>query len=279
MTPRSTVAPGLIARGAMLLCLAAALALAWLGSLDSLSRRYVDDGLQRALVTFAVARTANAVISVIQSTTLSGIVVSASPGQALDPLNDVVEDFSNLMLAASVSLGAQKLLISVGALRAVSAALTLAILAWAAFALRGRIAPSWLARVLVLLLFVRFAVPIAALGSESAFRLALAKPYSEAQEQVKLTLEPPVATDAPPAEANAGVLDRIKSWLARKGADLHARVDSIKVRMEGAIVHMVTLMAIFVVQTAVLPLLFLWLSYRLFGATLRWHGVFPRPAD
>jgi hypothetical protein len=40
--------------------------------------------------------------------------------------------------------------------------------------------------------------------------------------------------------------------------------------MESAIGHIVTLMAIFVVQTAILPLLFLWLSYRLFGATLRW---------
>jgi hypothetical protein len=279
MTPRSIGArPAPLTRAAIVVFLALALALSWLGSLDSISKRYVDEGLKRALVTFALARTANAVISVVQSTTLSSVVVSASPGQALDPLNDVVEDFSNLMLAASVSLVAQKLLISVGALHAISAALTVAILGWAAFALRGRIVPAWLARALVLLLFVRFAVPIAALGSEAAFALALSGPYAQAQNEVQLTLEPP-ASAAPPVDAHAGVLDRIKEWLARKGSDLRKSVDSLKSRMEGAIAHMVTLMAIFVVQTAILPLLFLWLSYRLFGGLLRWHGALARPGD
>lgn len=280
MTPRSfDRVPAPLARFAIVALLAAAVALSWLGSLDSISRRYVDEGLQRAMITFAVARSANAAISVLQSTTLSGVVVSASPGQALDPLNDVVEDFSNLMLAACVSLGAQKLLISIAALQAVSIALTLAVLGWTAFALRGRIAPSWFARALVLLLFVRFAVPIAALGSEAAFRLALEKPYAEAQGQVELTLEPQAGAEPTPADPNAGVIERLKEWLARKGADVQAKVTTIKARMESAIAHMVTLMAIFVVQTAILPLLFLWLSYRLFGATLRWPGAFARPAS
>ena len=46
--------------------------------------------------------------------------------------------------------------------------------------------------------------------------------------------------------------------------------------MENGIRDMVTLMAIFIVQTAVLPLLFLWLSYRLFGASLRWPTILAR---
>ena len=225
------------------------------------------------MTTFAAARTANALISVVQSTTISGVVVSASPGQALDPLNDVVEDFSNLMLAACVSLGAQKLLISIGALHAISALLTIALLAWIALAIRGRAAPPWLNRALVLLLFVRFAVPIAALGSEGTFRLAMSGQYHEAQSQVELALQPPASARAA-VDPNAGVVERFREWLAQKGADLKDDVAAIKTRMENGIRDMVTLMAIFVVQTAVLPLLFLWVSYRLLGASLRWPGIF-----
>lgn len=251
------------------------LVLAWLGPLDKMSREYVDTGLQRAMVTFAAARTANGVISVLQSTTLSGVVVSASPGQALEPLNDVVEDFANLMLAACVSLGAQRLLISIGALHAVSIVLTIALLAWLVMSLRAGTPPAWLNRALLLLLFVRFAVPIAALGSETAFRLAMSGPYDQAQSQVELALQPPAAAQSA-LDPNAGLLERMREWLARKGADIKDNVAAIKSRMENGIRDMVTLMAIFIVQTAVLPLLFLWLSYRLFGASLRWPTILAR---
>src|SRR3954462_5885799 len=96
--------------------------MAWLGSLDDAAKQYVESGLTRALATFAVARSANAVISVLQETTVAvspgGMGFTASPGQILDPLNDLVEEFSTLMLAACISLGMQRVLISVGALPA-----------------------------------------------------------------------------------------------------------------------------------------------------------------
>ena len=65
------------------------LALAWLGPLDRVAQDYVESGLKRALITFAAARTANAVISVVQETTVAiqplGVGVTLSPAQALDP--------------------------------------------------------------------------------------------------------------------------------------------------------------------------------------------------
>ena len=271
MTPLPPL-PSPVRRIALCGAFAIVVALAWLGPLDKTAHEYVDAGLQRAMVTFAAARTANAIISVVQSTTLSGVVVSASPGQALEPLNDVVVDFANLMLAACVSLGAQRLLISIGALHAISAVLTIVLLAWTATAVRGPGPPAWLNRVVVLLLFVRFAVPISALASEGAFRLAMAGPYQEAQSQVELALQPPAMAQAA-GDPNASLLDRIREWLARKGSDIKDNVAAIKSRMENGIRHMVTLMAIFIVQTAVLPLLFLWLSYRLLGPSLRWPGL------
>ena len=47
------------------------LVLAWAGPLDRLAQEYVESGLKRALITFAAARTANALISAVQETTVA----------------------------------------------------------------------------------------------------------------------------------------------------------------------------------------------------------------
>lgn len=72
---------------------------------------YVTDFLttasERSLVIFAIARGINGVISVIQSAEVGfSFAVSASlaPGEILDPINDLIERFSLVMLVASASL-------------------------------------------------------------------------------------------------------------------------------------------------------------------------------
>ena len=43
-----------------------------------------------------------------------GVGVTLAPGQLLNPINDLVENFSSLMMAACIALGAQKILIHIG---------------------------------------------------------------------------------------------------------------------------------------------------------------------
>jgi hypothetical protein len=248
---------------------------AWLGSLDSAAKEYVEVGLKRALVTFAAARTANALISVLQETTVSitplGVGVTASPAQILDPLNDLVEEFSTLMLAACVSLGIQRVLISVGGFPAVSVGLTLALLAWSWFSFRTTPTPRWLIRLLVLLLFVRFAVPLAALGSEATFRAVMSSQYADAQSRVDVASEQMRALAPATDSAHPdGVVDRWTNWYAEKKGHLASDFSDLKNKAEKVVQQIITLMALFIVQTVILPLLFLLLVYKLFGATLNW---------
>ena len=83
--------------------------------------------VERALVTFALTRTLNGVISVAQGTQLAfqpaGVGVVISAGEILDPLNDLVEQFSWLTLLAATSLGVQIMLAEMFATTAVNAAL------------------------------------------------------------------------------------------------------------------------------------------------------------
>ena len=95
------------------------------GVADHAADTYAEDALKRALVTFAAARTLNGVISVVQSTEV-GVGVTVSVGQILDPINDLVEQFSSVMLVAASSLGLQNVLLTITASRAVTVALVIA---------------------------------------------------------------------------------------------------------------------------------------------------------
>ena len=68
-------------------------------------------------MTFAIARTLDGVISVAQGTEVAvepgGVGVNFALGQALDPINDLVERFSAAMLVATSSLALQNVLLRI----------------------------------------------------------------------------------------------------------------------------------------------------------------------
>ena len=85
------------------------------GTVDTASQEYAEQSLNRALVTFGAARALNGVISVAQGTEVAlepgGIGIIMTPGQILDPINDLIERFSSVMLVAASSLGLQIVLL------------------------------------------------------------------------------------------------------------------------------------------------------------------------
>ena len=91
-------------------------AASWLTVFDARSTKYVDDAIVQSTAAFAVARGLNAIISTAQSTQVSfsiGAGLSMTVGEVLDPLNDLVEQYSSLMKVSIVSLIIQKLLIEI----------------------------------------------------------------------------------------------------------------------------------------------------------------------
>ena len=84
--------------------------------LDDYSDLYTSDAIQHAAITYATARGVNAIVSMMQSSTVEAslfTVVSGSLtiGELLDPLNDMVERFSTVMTWVLASLAAQKVLL------------------------------------------------------------------------------------------------------------------------------------------------------------------------
>lgn len=160
----------------------------WFQPLDTAAISQVDDGFKRALASFAVARALNAVISVVQETQVSvqvGVGATFAPGQVLDPVNDLVEQFGDLMLAASVAFGIMHVLIKIGSFWFFSLMLTVTAFAWIWMRWGIGSAPVWLSRFIIVLLFVRFSIPVVTVGSDLAFKQFLANDYSQSQRAIQ----------------------------------------------------------------------------------------------
>jgi hypothetical protein len=251
----------------------------WLLRIDAAALEQVDDGWKRALTTFAAARALNAVISVAQGTELAvqpaGVGVTLTPGQVLDPVNSLVEQFSTLMLMASAAFGVQRVLISIGAWWPLSLLITAAALAWAVLRWRGQAPPRWLGSGLVLLLLLRFTVPVVVLGSEAAFRVFMQDEYRQGQaaldqssaELAGASGQLPGAGVPPEDESLA---DRMRRWWGQ-GPQIGARFEALKDQANRAVEHVVRLIVVFTLQTLVLPLLLGWGLWRAAAALLRWR--------
>jgi hypothetical protein len=260
------IQPGLAGRMTLALLIAVIVACSWAGLLDSTANKQVDAGLKRALISFATARTINAAISVAQGTEVTfqpaGIGVVLAPGKLLHPISQLVETFSNLMLAATVAFGIEKVLIAIGAHWIISLSLTVVAASWAVPYIRGAEPPKLLSKLLIVLLMARFAIPIATTGSDILFQKFMASEYSSSQQSIDITsgklnaLNPP----APATSDNVGTLEKFKSWWTQN-VNPTVRFENLKQASEQVVEHLIKLMAIFLLQTLLIPLVLLFALY------------------
>lgn len=248
----------------------------WQPVFDAGSDR-VDAMFDRALVAFASARALNGVISVIQGTEVAlqpaGVGVTLTVGEMLDPLNDLVERFSWIMLAATAALGAQSVLIEAagdgmpGLLLVVLGAVVIIRQWWPP--LQQLDHSGLIPRLLILLLFLRLALPLAALGAHG-FSERWLEPRREAAvaelDRTRLELDA-IEAAGPDLEvpADEGMFDSMRRYLAEQRArfDLEARLQALGGRLDRAAERVIDLVVVFVLQTILVPLGVIWLLWRL----------------
>ena len=246
---------------------------AWFQPLEATAERQVDAGLKRALVSFATARTLNAVISAAQGTELSiepgGVGVKFAPGQILRPMNELVGQFAELMLAASVAFGIMKVLMIIGSNWVVSLLLSVAAVGWIWYRWRDRSPPVLLARVLFVLLLVRFAVPLVIVGSDALFENFMAQDYIASQGAIDGNSNQLNVLGAPMGEVSAkcGIFELRRCWeMLSQNVDISARLANLKTIAGQTVEHVVKLIVVFLLQTLVVPVFLFWALYRIGSA-------------
>jgi len=263
------------------LLMAVVIAVALGGWLDRFGRDSIDSGLTRASSTFALARGLNAVISVVQESQLSlqpaGVGVQLALGQVLDPVNDLIERFSWVMLVAAASFAMQKLLLEVLSWNGISIALTLVSLAWLACLWRPTLPLAsqrgLLLRITLLLLLLRLLIPALAAAGEFLHQGFLQQDYLAATARIDRTrqaLDQLATAEIPEAGTNEGLLDSLQGLYdqALQSLDLGQRIDAIEAAADQVVQSTIQLIAIFLLQTLLWPLLFLWIMRRAYSGML-----------
>ena len=259
----------------VVLAVAVIVACTWYKPIETLAGVQVDAGLKRSLISFATARGLNAVISVAQGTEVAvqplGFGITLTVGQVLDPVNDLVEQFSSLMLMASVAFGIQKALLAIGSNWLISTVVTAAAGCWAVLHLWGR-APEWLSRLVVVLLMIRFAIPVVTIGSDRVFENFLRKDYEASQQAIDTTSRKiELLAPAPPAVGDLakGLLERMKERVTAPITEIKGKYGEIKEMAERAAEKIVALIVIFLLQTVIVPILLLWMLHKSITGLLR----------
>jgi hypothetical protein len=257
------------------LLLAAAALAVWFSPLDRPASESLDAGTKRAFITFASARGLNAAISFLQGTEITagaGIMATFSVGQVLDPVNDLVEQFAEMMLLATVSFGVQEILLAMGRDNGVKIVLTVIFVGCILWLVSGRSMPRWLNALLVLGLMFRFAIPMATVGTEFVFRYFLEQDYQASEmaiadttSSVRSVTEDLAAEREPqePEGADEGWWQ--KRWSEMKdlvqNVNVGARIDEIEESLSGVAENVVRLIVVFLLQTLVIPIAILWALY------------------
>ena len=251
------------------------------GQVDSLSKNYIENALKNALVTIVIARTLNGVISVARGTEVAlepgGIGVSFSVGEILDPINDMVERFSSVMLFAASSLGLQALVLNITAWWGVSLLLVMVSAAylatlWLPGPSSARYATPSL-HLLLAILFLRFSVPVLVIASNAITDMFLDEQRIEATAVLEATTAgiDEINQDAQSSPAgDQSIIDRVGSFFdsSLQALRVDERLSALQAQASNASEHIISLIAIFVLQTIVLPLLFLWLFAKFLKALI-----------
>lgn len=241
---------------------------------DESAMKLQDEALTRSFAAFGLAKALNAVISLLQGTELSitpvGIGLNFSVGEVLDPFNDMVERFSWVMLFASISLSVQKLLLVLSAKLFIQLALILSVLVtvsvlWIKKIQNDRLL-GYAIKTLLFILLLRFSAVLFVYSSEFIYTSTLQVEYESATQVVKNTQEKlqeleNTNTKVILSQENLGFFDGMGARYDKivESFNISKKLQALESNIEEASLKIVTLITIFVVQSILLPLLYLWL--------------------
>ena len=256
---------------------------AYVGEFDKKAREYFNEALKRAAFTYAITRGINGVVSVIQDTEIAfspaGVGVTLAVGEILDPINDLIERFSLVMLISTVSLGIQKILLEMGIWFGFRLLLTFSmfiLLTGIWFRNLPRVDLIALGyRLILVALVIRFCIPAVAVASSMIYDTFLKEKYVESTkslEDIKAEIKDPNLLDAKSEteENDLGFWSNLKKIYknTKESMDIRQKLNLLKDKVANSVKHIINLIVVFLLQTVIVPLFVLWVLIKLAGNIL-----------
>ncbi|OIO75318.1 MAG: hypothetical protein AUJ57_00265 [Zetaproteobacteria bacterium CG1_02_53_45] len=237
---------------------------------DNLADNYFSESIQAATIAYATARGVNAVVSVVKESHLelapAGVGISIAAGQVLDPIDDMTERLSSVLVAAIASLGIQKIgfeISEVISFKAIAIVLLLTLpLIWMNSPAMTPLLQLAIKLCLILLL-LRFMLPASALISNSLYINWLQPGIEESMQKLSVISESYSDMSTMQPEQEQGFFSSMTAGAADKVAKTREVFITMVENAENIISSLLNLMTayltIFVVQVLLLPLSMLWL--------------------
>lgn len=244
-----------------------ALGLSFSFIIDIKGQGLVDDSFAQAVVVFGSAKALNAVISLAQGTELSVPFFTFAIGEVLDPINDLVEQFSLVMLASMTSLGIQKILMNFVTSSAYNMTLAFSLVVlnfWLFFRFaKDEKFRTYFFKVAIILVFLRFAVPLMGYVNDVVY-----VNFVKTQYNIEKLNENIIKVKEEVSEVTKNTIEQKeqKSFLSNIADKFDTsfyskKVEEYKNAVDNSSEYIVGLIIAFVFQTIILPLLFLFILY------------------
>ena len=235
-------------------------------TIDDNAKKLVDDSFKQSIIVFGSAKALNGVISLAQGTQLNLPFVIVAVGEILDPINDLVEQFSLVMLASMVSLGIQKILLNFvtnDIYNYILFAFIIVFNIWLfkRFSNDERLRDLFF-KITFILLFLRFAIPMIGYVNELSYNYFVKSQYNIEelnQDILKVTddvskINQETVTQKESSFFNK-VLEKFDSSYYEK------KVNDYKDAVDNSSQYIIDLIIVFIFQTILLPIIFLFFLY------------------
>ncbi len=236
-------------------------------AIDATAKTLVDDSFSQAIIVFGSAKALNAVISLAQGTELSLPFFVVAIGEVLDPVNDLVEQFSLVMLASMTSLGIQKIFLNFVTNEIYNYLLFVLVIVlniwlYKRFRNDNKLRDIFF-KVVFVLLFLRFAIPMISYVNDISYNYFVKEEYNieRLNENIVKVKEDVsrVNQETLQAKKESSIFDKIvekfdSEYYSKKVQEYTDAVDNSSE-------YIIDLIIVFIFQTIFLPILFLFILY------------------
>lgn len=240
--------------------------------IDATTDDYFNESITKVGIAYATIRVLNASVSIVKESSLqlepAGVGVSLAVGQAVDPIDDMTERLSDVLVTAITSLGVQKLAYEISVSLAppvISICLfILSILIWSDNDKLTSLQKLTM-RLLLLIIIVRFCLPLSSMANEFVHKHYFVDQISDANKELavgSVELEKLKNFSLPEIDGVLGTIENSASFLNRKSGEFkNALVETVS-NMGSIIDNLLKLtflyVGVFLIQIIILPLLSFW---------------------
>ncbi|PJB78445.1 MAG: hypothetical protein CO090_06805 [Acidobacteria bacterium CG_4_9_14_3_um_filter_49_7] len=245
--------------------------------LDSTTDGYFREALTKAAVTYATCRIINASVSIVKDSSVNlepaGVGVTLAVGQVLDPIDDMAERVSDVVVTAITSLGVQKLAYEIGVSLAPPILaiflLILSVLIWFENEELATLQKT-IIRFILLLLIARFALPISALTNNYIQKNFFEGQITSAYKELAVgsaALDKLTKISLPESDGMLGTLKNNASFIQRKSVEFKDAIITTVHNAGNIIENLLKIIFLYVgvilIQVIALPILVFWLLVKL----------------